>query len=77
MVILGGLGSIPGTILGAVVLTVVPELIRSLMQYRMLIYGVIMVVMMLVRPQGLLGSVNFAQIRERALERSANGKEAR
>ena len=77
MVILGGLGSIPGTIVGAVVLTVVPELIRSLMQYRMLIYGVIMVVMMLVRPQGLLGSVNFAQIRERALERSANGKEAR
>lgn len=77
MVILGGLGSIPGTILGAVVLTVVPELIRSLMQYRMLIYGVIMVVMMLVRPQGLLGNVNFAQIRERALERSANGKEGR
>ncbi len=68
MVILGGLGSIPGTILGATVLTVAPELIRSLMQYRMLIYGVIMVAMMLLRPQGLLGSINFAQIRERALE---------
>lgn len=77
MVILGGLGSIPGTILGATVLTIVPELIRSLMQYRMLIYGVIMVVMMLVRPQGLLGSLDFALIRERALNRKQQAKGGR
>lgn len=74
MVILGGLGSIPGTILGATVLTVIPELIRDLMEYRMLIYGVIMVVMMLVRPQGLLGYIDFTQIRERMMETGQNIK---
>lgn len=72
MVILGGLGSIPGTIIGAAVLTVVPEMIRGLAEYRMLIYGVIMVVMMLVRPQGMLGNVDFGRVRERLLEERQN-----
>ena len=73
MVILGGMGSIPGTILGATVLTVVPEMIRNLMQYRMLIYGVIMVAMMLLRPQGLMGHIDFGIIRERALQEKNKG----
>lgn len=74
MVILGGLGSIPGTMLGASVLTLVPEFIRGLAEYRMLIYGVIMVVMMLVRPQGLLGYTDFGLIRTRLLEERGKKK---
>lgn len=64
MVILGGLGSLPGTYLGAVALTLLPELLRGLSEYRMLIYGVVMVVMVLFVPSGLLGKFNFKQLRE-------------
>ena len=67
MVIFGGLGSMPGTILGALVLTVIPELMRSLAEYRMLIYGVIMVLMMLVRPQGIMGYLDFGQMKEQLI----------
>ena len=54
IVVLGGLGSQVGVILAAIVLTVVPELAREFAEYRMLIFGVVMVVMMAWRPQGLL-----------------------
>lgn len=68
MVILGGLGSVPGVILGAVVLSVVPELLREFTQYRMLLLGLIMLLLMRWRPQGLLGpaSVLFRRVREPA-----------
>lgn len=66
MVIFGGIGSLPGCIIGAIVLTLVPELLRDLMEYRMLIYGFVLVIMMLVRPEGLLGKVNFKHIRQQA-----------
>lgn len=46
MVILGGLGSVPGVILGAVVLTVTPELLREFAAYRMLIFGLLMILVM-------------------------------
>lgn len=55
MVVLGGMGSLPGAILGAVLLTALPELLRGLASYRMLIFGAALVVMMIFRPQGLLG----------------------
>ena len=55
MTILGGLGSLPGSILGAGVLTIVPELSRSVYEYRLLIMGAIMVVLMIFAPKGLLG----------------------
>lgn len=64
MVILGGLGSLPGTFLGAIVLTLLPELLRGLSEYRMLIYGVIMVVVVLFMPSGLMGKYNFRQLKE-------------
>ncbi len=54
IVVLGGMGSQVGVILAAVLLTVVPELAREFAQYRMLIFGLVMVVMMVWRPQGLL-----------------------
>ncbi|MCX5591803.1 high-affinity branched-chain amino acid ABC transporter permease LivM [Alcaligenes endophyticus] len=54
IVVLGGMGSQLGVILAAVVLTVVPELAREFQEYRMLIFGLVMVFMMAWRPQGLL-----------------------
>jgi len=56
MVVLGGLGSVPGSIIGATVLTLIPELLRFMSDYRMLIYGLIMVVMMIFRPSGFWGA---------------------
>ncbi len=59
MVILGGLGSIPGALLGSAILYLVPTLLRDqfpqVSEYRLLLFGSIMVLMMLFRPQGLLG----------------------
>lgn len=59
MVVLGGLGSIPGTILGASVLTLLPELLRFFSDYRNLFYGALLVTLMIFRPNGLLGGVNL------------------
>ncbi len=54
MVILGGSGSIPGVMLGAALVVVLPELFRGFATARMLVFGLVMMVMMIVRPQGLL-----------------------
>jgi branched-chain amino acid transport system permease protein len=56
MVVLGGMGSIPGIILGAAALIVLPELFRGFELYRMLAFGSVMVLMMLFRPEGLIPS---------------------
>lgn len=55
MVVLGGMGSITGSVFGAVVLTVLPELLREIAEYRMIVYGLLMMTVMLVRPQGIFG----------------------
>jgi branched-chain amino acid transport system permease protein len=55
MVVLGGMGSISGVILAAAILTVMPELFRQFSDYRMPIYALALIVVMIVRPQGLLG----------------------
>jgi branched-chain amino acid transport system permease protein len=54
IVVAGGMGSQLGVILAAVVLTLLPELTREFADYRMLIFGALMVLMMIWRPQGLL-----------------------
>lgn len=54
IVILGGSGSIPGVILGSFLLVGLPEIFRGLAEYRMLVFGAAMVVMMIFRNQGLL-----------------------
>jgi branched-chain amino acid transport system permease protein len=69
MVLFGGLGSLPGSFLGAFTLSVLPELTRSLSQYRFLFYGAVIVAVMLLRPQGLMGSINFDHIRDVALDK--------
>jgi branched-chain amino acid transport system permease protein len=59
MVILGGLGNILGVILGAVLLSVLPEFLREYGAYRMMSYGLILIVLMALRPQGILGEIGF------------------
>ncbi|MBI9084713.1 MAG: high-affinity branched-chain amino acid ABC transporter permease LivM [Desulfobacterales bacterium] len=54
MVVLGGMGSIPGIILGAAALIILPEVFREFELYRMLAFGAAMVIMMLFRPAGLI-----------------------
>jgi branched-chain amino acid transport system permease protein len=53
-VILGGMGTIPGAVLGAAVLLVLPEKLREFSEYRLLIFGLALVLIMRFRPQGLL-----------------------
>jgi branched-chain amino acid transport system permease protein len=55
MIIVGGLGSISGAALGGVFVAVSLELMRDLQQYRLVLYALLLVVIMLVRPEGLLG----------------------
>ena len=53
IVVLGGMGSIPGVVLGSAAMLVLPEILRNFAQYRMLFFGAAMVLMMIFRPQGL------------------------
>jgi len=55
-VVLGGMGSITGSILAASALTVAPELLRSVADYRMVAYSLVLIGMMLLRPEGLFGT---------------------
>jgi branched-chain amino acid transport system permease protein len=55
-VVLGGLGSISGSVLAAIVLTLLPEVLRPVKDYRMVIYALMLIVLMIARPQGLLGA---------------------
>jgi branched-chain amino acid transport system permease protein len=55
MVVLGGMGSVSGAVLAAAILTILPEALRAFSEYRMIIYAASLVIMMLVRPQGLFG----------------------
>ncbi len=54
LVIIGGMGSIPGVIVGAIALIGVPEVLRELSQYRILAFGALLVTMVIIRPEGLL-----------------------
>lgn len=56
IVVLGGMGSILGVVLGAFVLILLPEYLRTFSEYRMLLFGTIMVLMMIFRPQGIVGA---------------------
>jgi branched-chain amino acid transport system permease protein len=52
-VVLGGMGSTPGVVLGAVFVSVLPELLRDAADYRYFVFGVLLIVVMIFRPQGL------------------------
>ena len=53
MVILGGMGNTLGVILAAILLTLLPEVLRPIAEYRMIIYSLLLIVLMILRPQGL------------------------
>jgi branched-chain amino acid transport system permease protein len=57
MVILGGMGNVVGAILGAIVLAGLPELFRLTAEYRILIYGIVLLLLIRFRPQGLMGTL--------------------
>jgi branched-chain amino acid transport system permease protein len=56
MVVLGGLGSITGSVIAATVLTVGLELLREFQAYRMVVYALLLIALMLLRPQGIFGT---------------------
>lgn len=64
MTLLGGLGSLPGSYVGSLILSILPELTRVLSTYRYLFYGIVIVVVMLIKPEGLLGNYNFKYMRQ-------------
>ena len=69
LIIVGGLGSIPGIIVGAFALIGIPDLLREFGEFRLLFYGIALILMMLVRPEGLWPS----EARKRELERDDDG----
>lgn len=65
IIIVGGMGSIPGIVVGALALIGLPEILREFAEYRLLLYGALLVTMMLVRPEGLWPSaVRRRELRE-------------
>ena len=66
MVVLGGLGSIRGAIVGALVLGTLPEMLRGFDQYRMLVFGLAMITVMRLRPAGLFGTWRHGTVSQRA-----------
>ena len=63
MVVLGGMGSITGSIVSATALTLLPEMLRGFSDYRMLVYSVILIIVMLFKPTGLMGGYEFSLTR--------------
>jgi branched-chain amino acid transport system permease protein len=61
VVILGGLGSIPGVVVGALVLIGLPGLLTQFEDYRLLIYGAVLIAIMLLRPQGLVPNTRVSR----------------
>jgi len=59
MVIFGGLGSISGTILGTILLVSLPEVFRNFAQWRLVIYGLAVIIIMVGRPQGVMGGMEL------------------
>jgi branched-chain amino acid transport system permease protein len=54
LIIVGGMGSLPGVFVGALILVGLPELLREFSEYRLLIYGVLLIIMMLTKPEGFI-----------------------
>lgn len=58
--VLGGLGSLTGSVLGTIIVQILPEIFRNLSEYRMLFYGIAVVLVILLRPNGLYGYREFS-----------------
>ena len=70
MVVLGGMGSMFGSVVSATVLTVLPEALRAFADYRMVAYAIVLILVMIFRPEGLFGSYDFSL--SRIIERVMN-----
>jgi branched-chain amino acid transport system permease protein len=73
MVILGGLGNIPGVVIGAILLSILPEFLREYGAYRMMSYGLILILLMALRPQGIMGEIGFLAKRIRRPDKDETG----
>jgi len=60
MVVLGGMGSMIGSVVSATVLTAVPELLRAFASYRMIVYSLLLIIVMIFKPSGLFGQYDFS-----------------
>jgi len=72
MVVLGGMGSMLGSVVSATVLTILPEALRSFDRYRMVVYSAALILMMIFKPSGLFGDYDFSL--SRILEKLGVGK---
>lgn len=68
VIIIGGMGSVPGVLVGALALVGLPELLREFSDFRLMLYGAVLVLMMLVRPEGLLPEARRKEEMEEARE---------
>jgi branched-chain amino acid transport system permease protein len=57
VVVIGGMGSIFGVVIGALILILLPEYLRAFSEYRMLMFGAILVLMMVFRPSGIISNI--------------------
>lgn len=72
MVVLGGMGSMAGSVVAAIVLTAAPEALRAFDDYRMIVYSLLLIVTMIFKPSGLLGRYDFSM--KRIIEKCVNGE---
>jgi branched-chain amino acid transport system permease protein len=72
LIIIGGMGSVEGVVLGSIALIGLPEILRSVNEYRIIAFGALLVIMMILRPEGLLPSVR----RQRELHAKKEGEAA-
>ncbi len=75
MVVLGGMGSMVGSVLAATVLTAVPEMLRAFSEYRMIVYSLLLIMVMIFKPSGLMGMYDFSL--SHILEKIINWKPGR
>jgi branched-chain amino acid transport system permease protein len=71
--VFGGLASFWGAVLGATILSILPELLRWVKDWREILYGLLVLIMMLVRPQGLLDAALLARLSARGERAAAHG----
>lgn len=76
MVVMGGMGSIPGSIIAAIIITVLPELLRSVADYRMLIYAIVLIAMMLLNNNAKFNNFKAQFFSKKGKKGAAPAKEA-
>jgi len=75
LVVLGGLGSLSGSVIAAVLLTILTTWLQQFTEVRMIVYALMLIIIMIFRPQGLMGSVEITDLASKAAKRFGGGKE--